>query len=80
MVKPECLLGLDVARLRAFLTHLDVISNSLTFGQGLEAGTLDGGEVYEYVCAAIGGRNEAEALGLVKPFNGTGSHVNVLYQ
>ena len=43
--------------------------------KGLERLINDLGEVSEYVVTAVVRSDEAEALGVIEPFNGTGCHV-----
>jgi hypothetical protein len=66
---------LDVRRLVAFRPRGDVERNLLVFLQALEARTLDRGEVREHVLAAAIGGNEAKALRIVKPLDGSGCHI-----
>ena len=54
---------------RTFLTVLNFELNVLTFSQSFEAITLDSGEVYEHVFAAISRSNEAKTFRLVEPLN-----------
>ena len=53
----------------------DVKAYTLVFSQSAEAFGVDLGEVSENVVTAVVWSDEAEALGVVKPFNGTGCHV-----
>src|SRR5690606_32306344 len=62
---------LDLVRLQALLALDDLEGNLLAFLQRLEAGALDGTEMHEQVRAALRG-DEAEALGVVEPLDGTG--------
>src|SRR5258708_7469644 len=57
--------------LRAFL---DLELDLLVLLEGLEARTLDLGEMGEEVLAAAVGFDEAEAFGVVEPLHGTGAH------
>ncbi len=43
--------------------------NVLAFSQSFEAVTLDSGEVYEHIFAAISRSNEAKTFRLVEPLN-----------
>ena len=54
---------------RTFLAVLNFELNVLTFSQSFEAITLDSGEVYEHVFAAISRSNEAKTFRLVEPLN-----------
>ena len=53
----------------------DFETDLVVFLQRLEAAGLNGLEVNEKVLAAVIRRNEAEALGVVEPLNGTCTHV-----
>src|SRR5688500_11479794 len=57
--------------LQALLALHDLERDLLAFLQRLEAGALDGTEVHEQVRAGLRG-DEAEALGVVEPLDGTG--------
>ncbi len=63
-----------VLGLRAFLALGHRELDFLAFGQGLETGALDGGEVNEYV-RPLGLLDEAKALGFVEPFYLAGANV-----
>ena len=63
--------GLHFVGLQALLALHDLEGDLLAFLQGLEAGALDRAEVDEDVRAAFLG-DEAEALGVVEPLDGTG--------
>ena len=67
--------GLDLGGLLALLAHGLDVAHLLAFLQRLEARAFDGGEVREQVIAAFVRRDEAEALGVVEPLNGTGFHI-----
>lgn len=54
---------------RTFLTVLNFELNVLTFSQSFETITLDSGEVYEHIFAAISRSNEAKTFRLVEPLN-----------
>lgn len=54
---------------RTFLAVLNFELNVLTFSQSFEAITLDSGEVYEHIFAAISRSNEAKTFRLVEPLN-----------
>ncbi|ABV12294.1 hypothetical protein CKO_01153 [Citrobacter koseri ATCC BAA-895] len=54
---------------RTFLAVLNFELNVLAFSQGFEAVTLDSGEVYEHIFAAISRSNEAKTFRLVEPLN-----------
>src|SRR5437867_13208452 len=62
----------DVLRRRAFLGLHDFELHALAFGQRLEPFTPHRGVMHEAVLAAVLGRDEAEAPGLVQPLHGTG--------
>src|SRR5690554_913221 len=68
---------LDVGSLEAFLALGDVEGNLLAVLQGLEAVSLDLGEVSEQVVTVVVRRDEAEALGVVEPLDSTGSHYRI---
>jgi len=61
--------SLDVGSLRAFWSTHSLERYALTFLQRLEAIALNGGEVREEVIAASVRRDEAEAFGIVEPFD-----------
>jgi hypothetical protein len=61
---------LDFVSLQALLALHNLEGDLLAFLQGLEAGALDRAEVDEDVRAAFRG-DEAEALGVVEPLDGT---------
>ena len=67
-----------VAGLLAASAFYDLVANSLTLFQSLEAFSLDSGEMYEYVLAALCG-NEAVALLRIKPLNCTLIHFGTLH-
>lgn len=67
--------GLDVARLFAFRAILDVERYPLALGQLAEAAGLNFGKMREEVFAATIGRDEAEPLGIIEPFDDACSHV-----
>src|SRR3954465_13264910 len=71
---PSGLKRLDRRRLLALRAVLDLEFDFLVLLEGLESRTLDLGEVREEVLAAAIGFDEAEALGVVEPFHGTGAH------
>lgn len=66
--------GRDVRRLQAFGPALRLVADFLAFGEGLEAIAADFREMREQIVAAGVGRNEAEALAIVEPLDGTGIH------
>lgn len=66
--------SLNVGCLLALWTLRDFELNFLTFFERLEAVHLDCGKVCEQIFAAVVRSNEAEALRVVKPFNGTCCH------
>src|SRR3546814_110607 len=65
------LLGLHFVGLQALLALHDLERDLLAFLQRLEAAALDRAEMDEQVLAAFRG-DEAEALGVVEPLDGTG--------
>src|SRR5207253_9648258 len=67
--------GLDVGGARALGALLDLVLHLVVLLQRLEPARLDGREVHEEILAAVIGRDEAEALGVVEPLYGTGTHV-----
>src|SRR4029079_8588129 len=62
---------LDLIGLHALLALHGDERHALAFLKRLEAGALDRAEVHEKVRAALGG-DEAKALGIVEPFDGSG--------
>src|SRR5437764_11922342 len=60
---------------RALLALLGVVGHLCALGQRLEAVAGDRGLMDEQVLAAVIGRNEAVALLVAKPFDGSGCHV-----
>src|ERR1051325_1110762 len=67
----EVLDGDDVRRLQAFGAVGDFELDGCAFSEGTEAAGLDRAEVDEDVLSALRG-DEAEALGVVEPFDGAG--------
>src|SRR5438094_605265 len=69
---------LDILRrlLAAVADHL--VLNHLTLVERAQAGTLDRGDMDEYVSAAVLRLNESIAFRRVEPFHGTGSHHGLL--
>src|SRR5947207_9440882 len=67
--------GLDVGGARALGALLDLVLHLVVLLQRLEPARLDGREVHEEILAAVIGRDEAEALGVVEPLYGTCTHV-----
>src|SRR5690606_5989517 len=65
------LLGLDFFSLQALLALRDLEGDLLAFLERLEAAALDRAEMDEQVVAALRG-DEAEALGIVEPLDGSG--------
>src|SRR5690606_32553096 len=72
----------DVGRLQALRAGLDFEFHALVFSQALETLALDFGEVGEQVVAAAFRSDEAEALGVVEPLDGTGlsAHLRSIYK
>src|SRR5207302_5854334 len=68
------LYGLDVGGARTLGALLDLVLHLVVLLQGLEPARLDGREVHEEILAAVIGRDEAEALGVVEPLYGTCIH------
>jgi len=69
----------NVRGLLAFGAGRDVETDSLAFLQGLEALALNCGKMREEILTAPVGGDEAEALGIVEPLDGTCCHVlNIL--
>src|SRR3954469_25723375 len=66
---------LDVRGARALGALLDLVLELVVILQRLETRRLNGGEVHEEILAAVVGRDEAEALLVVEPFNGTCAHL-----
>jgi hypothetical protein len=62
----------DVLGRGALLALHHVELHALTLGERLEAAALDGRVVDEAILAAVLGGDEAEALGVVEPLDGTG--------
>src|SRR5690606_2652588 len=70
----ESLGRLDPGRLCALGALLHFVADPLAFLQAAEALGIDRGEMHENVCAAVLGRDEAEALGVVEPLHGAVLH------
>jgi len=68
---------LDICSLLAFRTLRDVKIDFLTFFEGLKTIHVDCREVCKQIFAAVLGRNKAEALGVIEPFNSTSCHESV---
>src|SRR5918998_366243 len=66
--------GADVLRLQALGALRDVELDLLVLGERLEAGAGDAAVVHEDVAVTAVLRDEAEALGLVEPLDGSGCH------
>src|SRR4051794_26991184 len=64
----------DVNGLRALVAGLGVVGHLRALGQRLEAAGVDAGVVDEEVLTALVRGNEAEALVVVEPLHGSGSH------
>ena len=69
--EPGELHRLDFVGLQALLALHDLERDALAFLQRLEAAALDRAEVHEQVGAGLR-RDEAKALGVVEPLDGTG--------
>src|SRR3954470_11789691 len=64
----------DVDGLRALVARLGVEAHAGALGQGLEARRVDARVVDEEVLARVVRRDEAEALVVVEPLDGSGGH------
>src|SRR3954449_6054578 len=67
--------GPDVDRLRALVTGLRLVLHARALGERAVAIGLDAGVVDEEVLAALVGRDEAKALLVAEPLDGTCCHV-----
>jgi hypothetical protein len=65
--------------LSALAIGYELEADLLTFDEIAPAGALDGADVDKRIVAAAIGRDEAEALGRVKPLHGSGCHAGVLF-
>src|SRR2546427_9394035 len=72
------LAGTDVRGLRAFLALRHLVGHLLPFVEVPETLTRDRAEVHEHICAAVVGRDEAEALLGAEPLDGACCHVRSL--
>jgi hypothetical protein len=70
--------SLNIRRLFALRALRDVELDFLPFFEGLEAIHLDRREVCEEVLTSVVGRDEAEPLGVIEPFDSTCCHKNDL--
>ena len=70
--------GADLRCGRALLSLDRLELDLLAFFERLEAAHLDRGVMREQIFAALGGGDEAEALGVVEPLDGSGGHVRHL--
>src|SRR4051794_28521820 len=75
-----CLERRDVDGLRALVAGLGVIGHGGTLGERLEAVRVDAGVVDEEVLAALVRADEAEALVVAEPLDGSSGHVNYLHE
>ena len=66
---------LDIRSLLALGALHDVEGNLLAFLEGLETTHVDGGKMSEKVFAAIFGRDETKAFGIIEPLDSTDCHV-----
>src|SRR4051794_9001652 len=66
----------DVDGLRALVARLGVVRHSRTLGKGAEAVAVDTAVVDEQVLAAFIRSDEAEALVVVEPLDGSFCHAN----
>src|SRR5579871_1054373 len=64
----------DVSRLQTLRALLRFEAHLLVFSQRLETVACDFGEMRKQVVAAVVRGDEAEALAVVEPLNGTGIH------
>ena len=62
------------------LIFLELEAHALTFVEASEACALNGRDVNEHICAAGLRLDEAEALLLVEPLYGAGSHVDLVFR
>src|SRR5215207_5656348 len=60
---------------RTLVAGLGLVGDLRAFGQRLEAVAVDAGVMDEQVLATVVRRDEAEALVVAEPFDGSGSHV-----
>src|SRR4051812_5852990 len=65
----------DVDGLRPLVAGLGVVGDLRALSERLEAARVDAGVVDEQVLATLVRRDEAEALVVVEPLNGSGCHV-----
>src|SRR5918998_2054247 len=72
----ERLDGADVHRLRTLVAGLFLVLHLGVLGERLEAATVDPGVMDEQVTVSIVRRDEAVALLVVEPLDGSGRHVN----
>src|SRR5215217_4582664 len=70
----------DVLGRRALLALHDRELDLVALGEGLEAVPLDRRVVHEAVLAAVLGRDEPEALGVIEPLHGTGGAHALLHK
>src|SRR2546422_3311630 len=80
---PSCcpvvpLAGTDIRGLRAFLALRHLVGHLLPLVEVPETLTRDRAEVHEHICAAVVGRDEAEALLGAEPLDGACCHVRSL--
>jgi hypothetical protein len=64
-------------RLAGTAVLLDLEIDFLAFSQARHACALNSGNVDENVRTAVAWLDEAEALGAIEPFNGTGCHMRI---
>lgn len=74
----QLLLRPDLSSLHSFLALLGNEANSLPLLECLEALDLDGSEVDKQISATVGGGDEAVALLVVEPLDGSGLSVTLL--
>src|SRR3954447_4959736 len=79
-LSPYAVLGRGLDRryvdcLRALVARLGVELDLCALGEGLESVASNSGVVYEQVLSAFIRSDEAEALVVVEPLNGSGCHV-----
>ncbi len=57
----------------------DIVTDSLAFLERAYAGSLDGGDMDEYILAAIARFNESIALLRVEPLHSSGRHISLFF-
>src|SRR3954471_7002741 len=77
-LRGAALLHLDVRRGGALGTRLGLVADLRTLGERFEAAAGDARVVDEQVLALVVGRDEAEALLVAEPLDGSGCHMPLL--